>query len=53
VIDGPDADILKYLERFGEDPPVPSRAPRRASDRSCGHVARPPIRRRSRTTSRL
>jgi len=26
VIDGQDADIVKYLERFGEEPPVPSRA---------------------------
>ena len=26
VIDGQDADIVRYLERFGEDPPVPSRA---------------------------
>ncbi len=24
VIDGQDADIVKYLERFGEEPPVPS-----------------------------
>ena len=26
VVDGQDADIVRYLERFGEDPPVPSRA---------------------------
>ena len=26
VIDGQDADIVRYLERFGEGPPVPSRA---------------------------
>ena len=26
VIDGQDADIVRYLERFGEEPPVPSRA---------------------------
>ncbi len=26
VIDGQDAEIVRYLERFGEEPPVPSRA---------------------------
>ncbi len=26
VIDGQDADIVRYLERFGEEPSVPSRA---------------------------
>ena len=26
VIDGQDADIVRYLERFGEEPPVPTRA---------------------------
>ena len=26
MIDGQDADIVRYLERFGEEPPVPSRA---------------------------
>ena len=26
VIDGQDADIVQYLERFGEEPPVPARA---------------------------
>ena len=26
VIDGQDADIVRYLERLGEEPPVPSRA---------------------------
>jgi hypothetical protein len=26
VIDGQDADMVRYLERFGEEPPVPSRA---------------------------
>src|SRR5207237_5062796 len=26
VIDGQDADIVRYFERFGEEPPVPSRA---------------------------
>ena len=26
MIDGQDANILRYLERFGEEPPVPSRA---------------------------
>ena len=26
VIDGQDAEIVQYLERFGEEPPVPSRA---------------------------
>ncbi len=26
VIDGQDADIVKYLERFGNEPPVPARA---------------------------
>jgi integrase len=26
VIDGQDADIVRYLERFGEEPPVPSSA---------------------------
>jgi len=26
VIDGQDADIVRFLERFGEEPPVPSRA---------------------------
>ena len=26
VIDGQDADIVRYLERFGEEPPVPHRA---------------------------
>ncbi len=26
VIDGQDADIVRYLERFGEEPPVPSGA---------------------------
>ncbi len=26
VIDGQDADIVRYLEHFGEEPPVPSRA---------------------------
>ncbi len=26
VIDGQDAEIVQYLERFGDEPPVPSRA---------------------------
>ena len=26
VIDGQDAEIVHYLERFGDEPPVPSRA---------------------------
>lgn len=26
VIDGQDSDIVRYLERFGEEPPVPTRA---------------------------
>jgi len=32
VIDGQDADIVRYLERFGEEPPVPSRAQDDAHD---------------------
>ncbi len=32
VIDGQDADIVRYLERFGEEPPVPTRA---QQDPSC------------------
>ncbi len=31
VIDGQDAYIVRYLERFGEEPPVPARTP---ADRS-------------------
>ncbi len=39
VIDGQDADIVRYLERFGEEPPVPSRGhdDRPQPDRG-GHV---------------
>ncbi len=29
VIDGQDAEIVQYLERFGEEPPVPSSCPGR------------------------
>ena len=50
MIDGQDADIVTYLERFGEEPPVPSRAHDDArSDRSLVGTqwARPAIRRRS------
>ena|SRR5438105_14639042 len=32
VIDGQDADIVRYLERFGGEPPVPSRAHHDASE---------------------
>jgi integrase len=32
VIDGQDADIVRYLERFGEEPPVPARTKQDASD---------------------
>ncbi|MGH2780658.1 MAG: tyrosine-type recombinase/integrase, partial [Thermoleophilaceae bacterium] len=40
VIDGQDADIVKYLERFGEEPPVPSRA---HDDPSRPAVSRPAV----------
>jgi hypothetical protein len=36
VIDGQDADIVKYLERFGEEPPVPARAHDDAANTAAG-----------------
>jgi hypothetical protein len=43
VIDGQDADIVRYLERFGEEPPVPSRAHDDAPDTGVrGHVVGTP-----------
>ena len=39
VIDGQDADIVRYLERFGEEPPMPVRAhDDRPQPESGGHV---------------
>ncbi len=43
VIDGQDADIVRYLERFGEEPPVPSRAHDDAHDTAVhGHAVGTP-----------
>ena len=43
VIDGQDADIVRYLERFGEEPAVPSRAHDDAEDTAVrGHVVGTP-----------
>ena len=52
VIDGQDADIVRYLERFGEEPPVPHRAHNDAPLSVPGGTrwARRAIRRWSRTT---
>ena len=46
VIDGQDADIVRYLERFGEEPPVPTRAHHDTSmPDSGGHAVGTPARR--------
>ena len=52
VIDGQDADIVRYLERFGEEPPVPSRAHDDTPETVLVGTqwARRAIRRRSRTS---
>ncbi len=43
VIDGQDADIVRYLERFGEVPSVPSRAHENAPASAIGgHVVGTP-----------
>ncbi len=43
VIDGQDADIVRYLERFGEEPPVPTGAHDDAEDTAVpGHAVGTP-----------